>query len=368
MPSTAIEIQNLTIQYGSFRPLDDVSLTIEAGEFLTLLGPSGCGKSTTMRCIAGLQEKTSGEILFDGVSVEGVSAHKRDVGFVFQNWALFPHLSVIENIEFGLKLRGVAKAKMRERALEALAQVQLAGYEDRKPAQLSGGQQQRVALARAIVIRPGILMFDEPLSNLDAKLRKEMRIELKRLRDHLKITSIYVTHDQQEALTLSDRIALLYKGRIQQLGPPAELYNRPRNRFVAEFMGYENFIPVEVVAATDESVAVKSAFGAHDFARHENMPDYAPGQKAQIAARASSTALNEGRSATIRDFLYYGDTTCYYLDSAGAPEGLQATREGLPEFEIGGAVGLAWGTGGVALVPEGQGGSGSVVGTAGGAQ
>ena len=365
MAATSIEIRNLTMQYGEIRPLDNVSLTIPSGEFLTLLGPSGCGKSTTMRCVAGLQEPTSGEIFFDGVNVGETPAHKRDVGFVFQNWALFPHLTVVKNIEFGLRLRNVSKDERRRRVAEALAQVQLEGYGDRMPAQLSGGQQQRVALARAIVIRPGILMFDEPLSNLDAKLRKEMRIELKRLRESLKITSIYVTHDQEEALTLSDRIALLYQGRIQQLGPPTEIYNRPASRFVAEFMGYENFVPAEVASVSGQTVAVRSIFGSQTFQAHEDSPEFTAGDKAQIAVRAGSARLDPGSQGTVRDFLYHGDTTSYFLEVPGVPGGMQSTQEGLPAHDVGAQVDITWGTSGVALIPEGEGGTGPVVGVAG---
>jgi len=362
--ATHIQIRNLTMQFGQMRPLDDVSLEIPAGEFLTLLGPSGCGKSTTMRCVAGLQEPTSGDIFFDGEDVVKRPAHRRDVGFVFQNWALFPHLTVLKNVEFGLKLRNVAANERRKRAMEALEQVQLGGYEARMPAQLSGGQQQRVALARAMVIRPGILMFDEPLSNLDAKLRKEMRIELKRLREHLDVTSIYVTHDQEEALTLSDRIALLYQGRIQQLAPPSEIYNRPKSRFVAEFMGYENFVPAEVIASNGNEIAVRSAFDTHVFGTYEGQAKYTQGGKAQIALRASALSLGDGDHGTVRDFLYYGDTTSYFLDVPGIERGLQVTREGLPAYEVGAKVGLSWGQSGVALIPEGVGSTGPVVGVA----
>ncbi|MEM7445901.1 MAG: ABC transporter ATP-binding protein [Pseudomonadota bacterium] len=346
--SHAVEVtlKNLTKSYGDFlKPLDDISLTIGRGEFLTLLGPSGCGKSTTMRCVAGLETPTSGDILFDDVRINDVPVYKRNVGFVFQNWALFPHLTVAENVAFGLRLRRVSKADRLRLIEESLETVQMAGFMDRKPSQLSGGQQQRVALARALVIQPQMLMFDEPLSNLDAKLRKEMRSELKRLHDLLGRTTIYVTHDQEEALTLSDRIALLYKGRIQQIGDPIEIYNRPANAFVAEFMGFENLIPGKVSGIDGSAIRIDSGFGPIVVEDADRAPQYATGDGIQALVRANTVKLSESSDGTIggtiSQFLYYGDTTTYMVSLADGAEPIQCVEQGVPRFHGGESVRVA---------------------------
>ncbi len=252
-----VEFKKIRKQWGSFTAVDNVDLQIAAGEFLTLLGPSGCGKTTMLRMISGFESPTSGQVLLDGVDVTGQPPYRRQVNQVFQSYALFPHLSVRENIEFGLKMKKVAKAEMDTRVAEAVQMVALGGMEDRKPSQLSGGQRQRVALARAIVNRPKVLLLDEPLSALDAKLRHIMQVELKRLQTKLGITFVFVTHDQEEALTMSDRIAVINKGRIEQLATVDEIYHHPKTTFVANFIGLANIIGAEVQGRMGSIIRVK---------------------------------------------------------------------------------------------------------------
>ncbi|RLG42032.1 MAG: ABC transporter ATP-binding protein [Thermoproteota archaeon] len=252
-----IRTVDLTKRFGEVVAVDHVSLEIQHGEFFTLLGPSGCGKTTFLRCIAGLELPDEGKVYFDDQDVTEVPPHKRDTGMVFQNYALWPHMSVFDNIAYGLKIRGYKKEEIRKRVLEVLKLVKLEGMENRTPHQLSGGQQQRVALARAIVINPKVLLFDEPLSNLDAKLRIEMRAELKRLQRELGITTLYVTHDQEEAMSISDRIAVMNQGRVMQIGTPQEIYKHPKNEFVARFIGQGTFLYGEVVARDGERLKVR---------------------------------------------------------------------------------------------------------------
>jgi putative spermidine/putrescine transport system ATP-binding protein len=230
---------------GATRAVDAVSLSIAAGEFFALLGPSGCGKTTTLRMIAGFETPDEGHVLVGGADITEMPVHKRNMGMIFQSYALFPHRTVAENVAFGLRMRGLASRDIEARVAEALRQVALAGLEDRRPAQLSGGQQQRVALARALVVRPPVLLCDEPLGALDRKLRQSMQFELKQLQKHLGVTLIFVTHDQEEAMAMSDRIAVMNAGRIDQLGTPAEIYGRPRTRFVADFIGEINLFDGE---------------------------------------------------------------------------------------------------------------------------
>lgn len=237
-----IEIRNLTKSFGTVQAVDGVDLDINSGEFITLLGPSGSGKTTVLRMIAGFEDPDSGSIKLNGEEITHLPPYERDVNTVFQDYALFPHMDVITNIEYGLRIKKVAKDERREKALTALEQVRLGGYENRKPSQLSGGQRQRVALARALVNRPSVLLLDEPLGALDLKLRQQMQIELKELQREVGITFIFVTHDQEEALTMSDRIAVFDKGKIQQLDKPSNVYERPTNEFVAGFVGVSNLI------------------------------------------------------------------------------------------------------------------------------
>jgi ABC-type Fe3+/spermidine/putrescine transport system ATPase subunit len=239
---TGIVIAGATRTFGTVRAVDGVDLAVGDGEFFTLLGPSGCGKTTLLRMIAGFCELDAGEIKFGDRRIDRLPAHTRDIGMVFQNYAVFPNLTVAGNVAYGLKARRVSGAELARRVEEALGLVQLAGYGERWPHQLSGGQLQRVAIARALVIRPQVLLFDEPLSNLDARLRVSMRSEIRDLQKSLGITAIYVTHDQEEAMSVSDRIALMQSGRLEQVGPPAEIYRNPTSRFAAEFMGTTNLV------------------------------------------------------------------------------------------------------------------------------
>ena len=244
--SKRIVIDHADKFYGDFKAINDVNLDIKAGEFFTLLGPSGCGKTTLLRMIAGFNSIEAGDFYFGEKRINDVAAHKRDIGMVFQNYAIFPHLTVKENVAYGLKARKVGKKEIEERVAEALKLVQIEHLSDRKPNELSGGQQQRVALARAFVIEPSVLLMDEPLSNLDAKLRVQMRTVIKKLQRRLGITTIYVTHDQEEALAISDRIAVMKDGNIMQIGTPNEIYAKPQNPFVAGFIGVSNFLDCDV--------------------------------------------------------------------------------------------------------------------------
>ena len=244
--SHAVIIDKAVKRYGDFQAVNGISLTIKPGEFFTLLGPSGCGKTTLLRMIAGFNTVDGGEIRFDDSVINNVPAHKRDIGMVFQNYAIFPHLNVTDNVAYGLKARKVPNAEIGPRVMEALKMVQIDHLATRKPNELSGGQQQRVALARAFVIEPSVLLMDEPLSNLDAKLRVQMRTTIKKLQRRLGITTVYVTHDQEEALAISDRIAVMKDGVIMQIGTPTEIYAKPQNPFVAGFIGVSNFLDCTV--------------------------------------------------------------------------------------------------------------------------
>jgi len=270
MPTT-ISIQSLTKSFGQSSPtgkqagrpnaVDHVSLEIPAGQLFFLLGPSGCGKTTLLRMIAGFIEPTSGTILFNNQDVTSVAPNKRNTGMVFQSYALWPHMTVAANVAFGLDVRKVPADERVKRVAEALAAVRMSEYSERKPNQLSGGQQQRIALARALVIRPDVLLLDEPLSNLDAKLRIELRAEIRRVCKATGITTVYVTHDQKEALSMADRVAIMDAGKVVQVGGPAELYRRPASKFVAEFLGETNFILGTVINHTDQSTNIKTDAG-----------------------------------------------------------------------------------------------------------
>jgi ABC-type Fe3+/spermidine/putrescine transport system ATPase subunit len=244
MRAPDVELLEVTKRFGEVTAVDAVDLEVRPGEFLSLLGPSGCGKTTTLRLIAGFERPDEGEVRIGGRDVSRLPAYKRNVNTVFQSYALFPHLTVSENVAYGLKQRGLSRTERRARAAELLELVRLSGYEARKPRQLSGGQQQRVALARALVMQPQVLLLDEPLGALDLKVRKELQIELKRIQEEIGITFVYVTHDQEEALAMSDRVAVMNRGRIEQLGVPGEIYDSPATEFVASFIGDTNFVRV----------------------------------------------------------------------------------------------------------------------------
>ncbi len=250
--SFRVELRDVIKRFGNFVAVNDLTLQIRDGEFFSLIGPSGCGKTTTLRMIAGFEQPTEGAIFIGGQHVEGISAHHRPVNTVFQNYALFPHMTVAQNVAFGLEMQHVAAPEIKRRVAEALELVRLPQMADRKPRQLSGGQQQRVALARALVNRPQVLLLDEPLGALDLKLRRAMQIELKHIQSEVGITFIYVTHDQEEAMTMSDRIGIMSDGVLQQVGSPHEVYEKPVNRFVADFIGETNFLPATVTRLETE--------------------------------------------------------------------------------------------------------------------
>jgi putative spermidine/putrescine transport system ATP-binding protein len=282
---------SITKRYGGKTVLDRFPLEIRGGEFVTFLGPSGCGKSTALGIIAGLVLPTEGEIWLDDQRIDDLPPEKRGFGMVFQNYALFPHLTVFDNVAFGLSLQRRPAEEIKERVTTMLGLVRLAGYEDRYPGQLSGGQQQRVAIARALVLHPRLMLFDEPLSNLDAKLRVEMRAEIKQLHTRLGLTSIYVTHDQAEALSLSDRIVVLREGVLMQVGTPQEIHDRPANVFVADFMGFRNFFDVRLGQASGGQIDVGAKGGTF---RSRTAEGLSTGQEAVLAIRPDDVIVGVG--------------------------------------------------------------------------
>ncbi|HUF39976.1 MAG TPA: ABC transporter ATP-binding protein [Anaerolineales bacterium] len=296
MPDTiAIELRSVTKRFpnpsgGEVTAVDRASLEINDGEFFSLLGPSGCGKTTSLRMIAGFELPTEGEIFIHGKEMGQVPAFKRPVNTVFQQYALFPHMTIGQNVAFGLEMKGIARAERDRRVRETLELVQLPGMEKRKPKQLSGGQQQRVALARALVNRPEVLLLDEPLGALDLKLRKEMQLELKTLQREVGITFIYVTHDQEEALTMSDRIAVMNEGLILQIGEPEEIYESPHSKFVADFIGETNFLEGEVAGQDGGVVDVRLGSAGLIYMSEER--GFSPGQRVTIAVRPEKLRLN----------------------------------------------------------------------------
>jgi spermidine/putrescine transport system ATP-binding protein len=341
-----LELRRLTKRFGDFAAVDDLSLDIAGGEFLTLLGASGSGKTTTLRMIAGFEPPTSGEIFMAGAPIAALPPFKRDINTVFQHYALFPHMSVRDNIAYGLRMRGVPAAERDERVQRALAMVQLEQLGARSPRQLSGGQQQRVALARALVNRPRVLLLDEPLGALDLKLRKEMQLELKHLQTHLGITFVYVTHDQEEALTMSDRIVLMRQGRIAQVGTPRDLYDRPSSRYVADFIGETNLLPGTVVERTGGSVTLRMG---DVVLRGLSDAPLAPGSEAWLTVRPEAIALSSGAPptghnvvpGTVADAVYAGSALRVHVTLAdgrrvvaNVPSGTSAAR--------GAPVTLAW--------------------------
>ena len=285
-----VVLKGISKVFGKLRAVDGVSLEIGDGDFFTLLGPSGCGKTTLLRVIAGFYRPDGGEVFFGERLVNDVPPHRRDTGMVFQNYALFPHLTVRENIAYGLRVRKVGREEMDARIGEMIRSVRLEGLEKRFPSQLSGGQQQRVALARALVISPQILLMDEPLSNLDAKLRVAMREEIRRIQKQLGITTIYVTHDQEEAMAVSDRIAILNLGRLEQLGRPDEIYFHPRSRFAAEFMGGSNILEIRVLAWDESASMLRAETGGTSLTVRAPRP---AGDRAYLSVRPEWVRLVE---------------------------------------------------------------------------
>ncbi len=309
--SHAVIIKNAVKKYGDFTAVNGISLNIEQGEFFTLLGPSGCGKTTLLRMIAGFNTVDGGEICFDQQVINTLPAHKRDIGMVFQNYAIFPHLNVADNVAYGLKARKVPKEQIVPRVDEALKMVQIDQLKTRQPNELSGGQQQRVALARAFVIEPGVLLMDEPLSNLDAKLRVQMRTTIKKLQRRLGITTVYVTHDQEEALAISDRIAVMNQGNIMQIGKPEEIYRKPANPFVANFIGVSNFIDC-TVDGQDPASATVHLHDGHSF----QMPLRKPySGEVILSARPEQLFFSEqGLSGKVNMSTFLGDFIQYEVE------------------------------------------------------
>ncbi len=327
VPEADVQLDQVTKRFGDVTAVDSLSLTIERGEFFALLGPSGCGKTTTLRMIGGFEATTEGAISLGGTDVTDLPPFKRNVNTVFQNYALFPHLNVFENIAFGLRRRKVPDGEIRGQVASMLKLVDMPGYEKRRPNQLSGGQQQRVALARALINNPQVLLLDEPLGALDLKLRKQMQLELKRIQTEIGITFVFVTHDQEEAMTMSDRIAVMRHGRIEQLGAPSDLYERPRTEFVAGFLGVSNLLDANVISRGDPLARVQLGDGTvlrapgamvngADRVRIGIRPEklrVQPLTDGEVPTPDSTTNAIEG---TVLDASYIGVSTQYLVETA----------------------------------------------------
>jgi iron(III) transport system ATP-binding protein len=315
MKKAEVKFENITKKFNETTAVDNVSCKFEAGTLTTLLGPSGCGKTTSLRIIAGLERATSGKILVDNEDVTLLPATDRDVSMVFQSYALFPHMSVIENVSYGLKMINVNKEEYIEKALETLKLVNLEGYENRMPSELSGGQQQRVAVARAIVLKPKVLLFDEPLSNLDAKLRRQVREDIREIQQKLGVTTIYVTHDQEEALAISDKVIVMNKAVIAQEGSPKELYNFPKNKFVANFIGDANDVTADIIDKQSNIYELKLAEMNVKIEINRDLND-----KVSLALRPEKIKINRTKNenciyASIKSASFVGSSYQYILSS-----------------------------------------------------
>jgi spermidine/putrescine ABC transporter ATP-binding subunit len=352
-----IELRGIAKRYDTTLAVDEVSLSIAAGEFVSFLGPSGSGKTTTLLLVAGFLAPTAGSILLGGKDITGLPPYRRNIGMVYQNYALFPHLTVAKNIAFPLRMRGVARAQIERRVERALALVRLEGMQARLPNQLSGGQQQRVALARALVFEPPLLLMDEPLGALDKKLRDELQIEIKRIQREIRSTVIYVTHDQEEAMSMSDRIVVMHRGRVEQVGPPDELYERPATRFVADFLGTSNFLEA-VVEATGAPARMRTRGGlALDVAalsgRRAGEPCTVTIRPERIRIGAAVRADERPRPARVVECSYHGDTQRFQVELDGG-EVLNVFRPnaGEPLIARETTTVVAWGTADAWVLPE----------------
>lgn len=312
MGEIIVSLVNVNKMYGNNQVVKNMNLDIEKGEFLTLLGPSGCGKTTTLRMIAGFEDATSGVITVEGERVEDKEPYERNVNTVFQSYALFPHMTVYDNIAYGLKVKKVPKAEIRKRVDEMLEMVRLKGFEKRKPAQMSGGQKQRVAIARALINGPKVLLLDEPLGALDLKLRKQMQLELKRLQKKLQITFVYVTHDQEEALTMSDKIAVMKDGVLEQVSSPKELYEHPRTRFVAGFIGESNIFDAMAGKTSGDILEFQMEVGYGQISVH-GYESFEPGEAFHVSVRPENTQISKEKienfniRGVIKEYIYVGN-------------------------------------------------------------
>ncbi|MCG4529104.1 MAG: ABC transporter ATP-binding protein [Clostridiales bacterium] len=344
MAASIVSLRNVEKWYGNNHVVKDMNLEIEEGEFLTLLGPSGCGKTTTLRMIAGFEDATEGSIEVQGVRVEEKEPFQRDVNTVFQNYSLFPHMTVYDNVAYGPTIRKMPKDEIRRRVTEMLELVQMANYEKRKPEALSGGQKQRIAIARALINNPRVLLLDEPLGALDLKLRKQMQIELKRLQKKLGITFVYVTHDQEEAMTMSDRIAVMRDGVILQMGAPMEIYERPATRFVADFIGESNVLEGRVTGVKEGMLSVETPAGGVQCWGQ----GFGVGDALCVAIRPEYLRISrepvDGFSlpATVKDFIYMGALIKTSLDLKNGQEVKLSRLEADSSLREGDAVHLWW--------------------------
>lgn len=346
MGEPAVELKNVTKRFGDVVAVDDISMHIEDGEFFSLLGPSGCGKTTTLRIIAGLETVSEGSVSIHGREMGRTPPFKRPVNTVFQNYALFPHMTVDKNVAFGLKMSGVSRREIPRMVAEALEMVQLPGMGKRRPTQLSGGQQQRVALARALVNRPEVLLLDEPLGALDLKLRKAMQFELKELQRQVGITFIYVTHDQEEALTMSDRIAVMFSGKVLQIGKPKDIYEHPQTRFVADFIGETNFLDGTVDTVDNNNIRVR--IGDDLFINATSDDTLTKGMEVSVVIRPEKVSLSdEGMlSGQIEEIIYIGTDTRYIVrlpnDAVLTVRDQNLDLTSGRQYAIGDQVGLKW--------------------------
>ena len=345
--NTSVEFRNVSHRYGSFEALRDVSLTVSECEFVSLLGPSGSGKSTLLKLLAGLEDPTGGEILVGGRSVLPVPSHKRGIGMVFQNYALFPHMTVADNVAFPLRVRGAGEDEVRRGVGDVLALTRLEAFAGRFPSELSGGQQQRVALARAIVFDPAVLLMDEPLGALDRHLREQLKAEIKRIQQHFQITVIFVTHDQDEALVLSDRVVVMREGRIEQAATPQEIYRKPGSRFVAEFVGESNIL--ECWQERDAILLKGRPVDATPVGRRDGA--------CWIMVRPElveiSPQIDAGRlTGTLRERVFLGDVTRYIVDLDGVTVVAKKQNKGEDGLSIGQSVSLGWQTNDAVVLPN----------------